>query len=100
VEKRVKLEMIRSNDTATHKAISASSSAILPVDTSNRSMTGKEAARFLGLSHKTLNNWRVQGIGPRFVKAPGANGSVRYPLSELVAWRDAHLKSSTSQVGG
>ena len=66
----------------------------------NRCLHGKEAARFLGLSHKTLNNWRVQGVGPRFVKAQGANGSVRYPLSELVAWRDAHLKSSTSQREG
>lgn len=69
-------------------------------EAANRSLQGKEAARFLGLSHKTLNNWRVQGVGPRFVKASGANGSVRYPLSELVAWRDAHLKSSTSQGEG
>lgn len=96
----MKTKDILPSQNTTRYPISASICTALPKETDNRSLHGKEAARFLGLSHKTLNNWRVQGIGPRFVKAPGANGSVRYPLSELVAWRDAHLKSSTSQGEG
>lgn len=33
-----------------------------------RLISTKRAARALGLSHKTLQNWRVKGVGPRFVR--------------------------------
>ncbi|MGL5362138.1 MAG: helix-turn-helix transcriptional regulator [Bosea sp. (in: a-proteobacteria)] len=92
-------DIFRPEHTACNSKLAEARAASLS-QTADRSFHGKEAARFLGLSHKTLNNWRVQGIGPRFVKAHGARGSVRYPLSELIAWRDAHLKSSTSQGEG
>jgi predicted DNA-binding transcriptional regulator AlpA len=59
-----------------------------------------DAAAVLGLSRKTLTNWRWQGKGPRFQKTPGHRGSVRYPLSELRAWRAENLRRSTSDQGG
>jgi hypothetical protein len=58
------------------------------------------AAEFLGLSPKTLQNWRVMGIGPAFQKGPGIRGSIRYPISSLNEWRDQHLQFSTSQNRG
>jgi hypothetical protein len=58
----------------------------------------KEAARILGLSHKTLNNWRVQGLGPRFLKYGQRGGAVRYLVADLHAWRAAQARSSTSSI--
>ncbi len=69
-------------------------------DEADRSLRTKEAGRFLGYSHKTLNNWRVLGCGPRFAKCPGKNGAVRYRLGDLVEWRNALLRSSTSNDMG
>lgn len=66
----------------------------------DRALSTKEAAAILGLSHKTLNNWRCQGKGPAFQKGPGPQGAVRYPLSTLSAWRSEHMRKSTSDQGG
>lgn len=60
----------------------------------------KLAAKLLGLSPKTLANWRVQGAGPTFIKSPGLRGAVRYRLSALRAWQNAHQRKSTSDQGG
>jgi excisionase family DNA binding protein len=56
-----------------------------------------EAAARLGLSHRTLQMWRVRGIGPRFLKVGRA---VRYRLADLEAWLEAQLRASTSDTGG
>lgn len=52
-----------------------------------------QAAHYLGLSVNTLNKWRVQGRGPNFVKLGRA---VCYKQSELDAWLDRQVHSSTS----
>lgn len=54
----------------------------------------KEAANRLGLSASTLNKWRTQGRGPRFVKLGKA---VCYRPADLDAWVSEQLKSSTSE---
>ena len=59
----------------------------------------REAAEYLGVSPNTLNNWRVQGKGPKFSKANGANGMIFYTLNSLVGWLEAGERSSTSGVG-
>lgn len=46
-------------------------------------MTTKQAAEMLGLSPRTLENWRVRGDGPGFVKVGRA---VRYSMSDLVLY--------------
>ncbi len=43
-----------------------------------------EAALFLGLSPKTLGNWRVRRVGPAWSKA-GARAVV-YRVGDLIAW--------------
>lgn len=46
----------------------------------------KEAAALLRLSVATLNRYRSQGKGPRYVKTPGYSGKILYRLDDLIAW--------------
>jgi predicted DNA-binding transcriptional regulator AlpA len=55
-----------------------------------------EAARFLGLSGRTLEKHRTYGTGPTYRKI---GGRVVYALSDLQAWADRGVKSSTSDPG-
>ncbi|KAA5601759.1 helix-turn-helix transcriptional regulator [Blastochloris sulfoviridis] len=55
-----------------------------------------EAARFLGLSGRTLEKHRTYGTGPRYCKL---GGRVVYRLEDLVAWVELGLKASTSDPG-
>lgn len=55
-------------------------------------LTTAEVAVRLGLSVKTLQNWRCGGCGPRYLKIGG--GAVRYPLVEVNAWIESSLASS------
>ena len=52
-----------------------------------------EAARFLGLSGRTLEKHRTYGTGPRYSKI---GGRVVYGVEDLQAWVDRGAKSSTS----
>ena len=64
----------------------------------SRLYTTHEVAAFLGISPKTLENWRWKGsTGPRFTKL---SRLVRYPGHEVIAWLNSHLSSSTSDSEG
>lgn len=54
----------------------------------------REAAKRLGVKKHTLENWRVSGRGPRFVKL---GGLVRYPVEEITRFLEQALRSSTSE---
>jgi predicted DNA-binding transcriptional regulator AlpA len=53
------------------------------------------AAKFVGYSVRALQNWRVRGGGPRFVKV--SSRSVRYRRRDLIEWIESRLRSNTSQ---
>jgi len=55
-----------------------------------------EAARFLGLSGRTLEKHRTYGTGPTYRKI---GGRVIYALEDLKAWADLGAKQSTSDPG-
>ncbi len=55
-----------------------------------------EAARFLGLSGRTLEKHRTYGTGPRYSKL---GGRVVYRLEDLQTWADRGSKASTSDPG-
>ena len=55
-----------------------------------------EAARFLGLSGRTLEKHRTYGTGPTYRKI---GGRVIYALDDLKAWADLGAKVSTSDPG-
>lgn len=69
----------------------------LPTDPDffDRLLNEKEAADFLSYTVRALQNWRVRGGGPRFVKVSAR--SIRYRRRDLLAWIEAHLQSSTSE---
>ncbi|MEB2346060.1 MAG: helix-turn-helix domain-containing protein [Deltaproteobacteria bacterium] len=59
-------------------------------------VTEHEASVILGLSVRTLQKWRLQGNGPRFVKLGHA---VRYDPAELEHYIDSARRRSTSDAG-
>lgn len=71
------------------EVLMADKAATLP----NRYLRTPEAARFLGLSQRTLEKHRTYGTGPTYRKL---GGRVVYSLDELQAWADRGLSTSTS----
>lgn len=58
-----------------------------------------DAAAELEVAVRTLANWRVQGIGPRFIRlGGGTRGPIRYEQEEVDAYKASRTKSSTSDV--
>lgn len=55
-----------------------------------------EAARFLGLSGRTLEKHRTFGTGPTYRKI---GGRVVYALDDLNSWANRGTKTSTSDPG-
>jgi predicted DNA-binding transcriptional regulator AlpA len=55
-----------------------------------------EAARFVGLSIRTLEKHRIYGTGPRYSKL---GGRVVYRLEDLQSWVESGAKASTSDPG-
>ena len=53
-----------------------------------------EAAKFIGYTVRALQNWRVRGGGPVFIKVSAR--SVRYRRRDLIAWADELAVPSTS----
>ncbi|MGC1269934.1 MAG: helix-turn-helix domain-containing protein [Croceibacterium sp.] len=58
----------------------------------------KAAAPRIGVCVGTLENWRTQGRGPRFIKSPGRRGKVLYDPADIEAWKDANRFQSTSET--
>lgn len=52
------------------------------------------AAKYLGRSKKTLDCWRVNGTGPKFIKTGGAR--VFYFLTDLDEWLNGARVTSTA----
>lgn len=60
-----------------------------------RFFSEREAAVFLGVSVRSLQSWRQHGCGPRFRRH---GRSIRYALSDLLAWSESTAATSTSAV--
>lgn len=56
-----------------------------------------EAARILGLSHRTLEKHRTYGTGPAYRKI---GGRVVYAPADLQAWVEQGTRRSTSDMTG
>ena len=57
----------------------------------------KEAARAMGVSHRTLEDWRLTGRGPKFMKL---GRLVRYRSDDLKAFLKVPLFSNTAEAMG
>lgn len=65
-------------------------------DSPPRHLRTPEAARFLGLSGRTLEKHRTYGTGPVYRKL---GGRIVYALDDLQAWADRGTRQSTSDPG-
>ena len=63
-------------------------------DYADRLINEQEAASFLGFSVRALQNWRLRGGGPEYVRV--SRRSVRYRRRDLVRWADERLEAHTS----
>ena len=57
--------------------------------------TTKEAARILKVSHRTLEDQRLKGRGPRFIKL---GKWVRYREPDLAEWLDSPTFANTAEA--
>ncbi len=55
-----------------------------------------DAGAFLGLSPRTLERFRVDGRGPRYLKL---GRRVAYAREDLMSWAESRRRSSTSDTG-
>jgi predicted DNA-binding transcriptional regulator AlpA len=68
-----------------------------PPDYLDRLLCEKDAAAFLGYTIRALQNWRLRGGGPQYVKISAR--SIRYRRRDLLGWVEARLQTSTSELG-
>jgi hypothetical protein len=68
-----------------------------PANLPPRYLITQEAARFLGLSERTLEKHRTYGTGPIYRKL---GGRVVYSVDDLQNWADRGLVTSTSDPRG
>ena len=62
-------------------------------------LSTNQAAPKIGVSPGTLENWRSQGVWPKFIKTnAGRSGKVLYDPADIEAWKAANRYSSTSEV--
>lgn len=60
-------------------------------------LTSAETAALIGIKLNTLEIWRGQGKGPKFIKLGTAPQSpVRYRQADVAAWIEQRLYASTS----
>lgn len=61
-------------------------------------LTSNEAADLLRLSRRTLERWRLEGNGPRYIKlGVGKRSRVVYREIEIEAWVNSSSYGSTSE---
>jgi transposase len=60
-------------------------------------MTTKEASAFIGVSKKTLENWRHQGRGPAFLKI--SHKLVKYQIDDIIQWANLFRRKTIDSEG-
>jgi predicted DNA-binding transcriptional regulator AlpA len=58
-------------------------------------LTESQAAQLVGLSARTLERFRIQGAGPKFLKL---GRRVFYAQTDLLTWLDSRRYTRTSDV--
>jgi len=54
----------------------------------------KQTSDILGVSSGSLENWRREGLGPRYIKIEsGKRGRILYPKSGIVEWLNNMIKT-------
>jgi Helix-turn-helix domain len=54
-------------------------------------LTTREAGKYLGVGPDVMRGWRKRGVGPRYIDY-GSPMLLRYPISELDAWKAQNVR--------
>lgn len=57
----------------------------------------RAAATALGMTPRTMSNWRRVGGGPPFIRV--SSRCIRYRVADLESWAAERLRTSTSDTG-
>ncbi len=70
------------------------------VNGEDRVLTTKQLAQYLGISTRSLERFRVDGSGPKFVKlgADKLRARVVYRWSDVQAWLGSNTFGSTAEL--
>ena len=52
----------------------------------DKPLTTKQFAEFVDISHRTAEDWRLRGVGPRYIRICG--NRVRYLPEDILAWME------------
>ena len=64
----------------------------------NQMLTPQEVSQLIKISVSTLENWRMQGRGPKFIKLGGGpRGHVRYRQQDVEDWMFEDAKTPKEQ---
>ena len=63
----------------------------------DRLLNEKQAAHLLGISPKTLRNWRYEGRGPVYRKT--GRGAIRYRISDILKFIEPGLVAVNIKAG-
>ena len=67
-----------------------------PANSQEALLTEQQAASLLNVNPRTMQKWRIQGGGPRFVRM--SRRCIRYWPKDLRDWVQNRIKSSTSET--
>ncbi len=59
-------------------------------------LSTEQAAPLCGVAAGTLENWRIAGKGPKFIRA--STRRIKYDPADIEAWKAANRFSSTSEA--
>ncbi|MGE0724344.1 MAG: helix-turn-helix transcriptional regulator [Alphaproteobacteria bacterium] len=66
----------------------------IPASHDDKILTAEETAAYLRTTERTLQDWRLDGTGPQFIRI--GHRSIRYRKSAVDAWlRDRTFASTT-----
>jgi len=60
-------------------------------------VSSTEAAQMLGISPRTLANWRVQGRGPAYVRIGKNRSPILYRVGDIESWLESRLIDGKSK---
>jgi hypothetical protein len=66
------------------------------LDNPHRALNEVEAAAFLGLQPRTLQAWRQQRRGPKYISY--SIRAVRYRLADLVKFQEQHAREAADEA--
>lgn len=75
--------------------VSEESPTAIPAWEADALLNEDRVAEFISINPRTLQQWRLKGIGPPFVRI--SSRCLRYRYRDLLAWVEQRIRTSTSE---